>query len=1089
MSSRKPYFMGLLENLFLTCVRAILVEFYGKVYGSGNSSWTEAALRLLLCTLALIIPCFASCQKLKNDSHRIQIDCGSDARIGTLYSKLVDAEGQDIQTAGLVAYTWDPQSGQLSSQELPMTQYHCLVKTSDIVLIRSRQSAEHLAYLGPLLSDKTKMSAENQNIGLGCREEVAVRETYHPELNFSGDYGIQGFRIALEVDGMTNAPVFDRIALSFDLSTLPEGESSIAITAENLFTQEQQRKLCKVHVDRTAPVLTIDRDQLLTDPLRVKPIQPIAITSNEPSDIYYCLTNGADEAACEYTRMKGDHILTPPSGSWQLHSYAVDTAGNRSVKQSLPFSIYNQTQIENIESQLALARFADAAAAHIDAAHHVLKAHNLRDRLQTTTERESVDAALTHAYWQLGENLHAIQEIKVGFDAFVIDVCKSRVALYLPNGKIQIMSSRGVFERELQATEYPFANPGQIKWSRDCQYLVSAAPKGTVLLWGPDGRATTLQEDPFYYPRRIAISDDNNLIALSGFKLQVYSRSGVKKYDELSIPPDNLQFVPGSQQLIGSNANSVQLLDFEQNQKAFSSVVRSTIANISYVLPLAKGAFAYVEGSAIYLKREGFVDKKYVVQDMSPRSLRYFDPVALEIPDDPVLGPPQPALYVTVGGNNIRRCALEDSSCNFFRSDSGSFVLSGYEMAVSVGNKINFTNLFHRGSSAWGWHSVQMPFSVETLDATADTVVASGYGQILFIARPAAFHFFESFFVPFDNMRLSKDRQLFWTWNSQQIMFAPADAGLSQMGTLSLNDEAEGYPEEVYYENSTFYCLFNNYQNGKRLQACQKSAKGSGLLDVFKKGADRQSFLAIRDKEWQVYTFEDLQRPQLTRAMPDNAAAWKVEATRSYLLLENSEGFFIKPVNKDEYRLDLEAESLVYLFDGFLVASEPSRPGISIIQVDNGTIVRYPKLNLSLTLLNSDGTGRFAVFGDSENSQKIHVFEGQREVFSVLTTLSRKYLPFGLLRSGYLALYTHEGLSELHELASGKRILQWPSSPLMADFLVTTSGILLLADRDYPYSNQQHLLKLDFDKDKLRKNLCQFIQANLKTEEKAELCP
>lgn len=1044
-----------------------------------------ASVFLLISILPLL---GSSCHRLNNTVASVRMICGADAEADVAYTRILNPDGTELGSNEVEAAMWD-EGRQRPQTTLQFTQKNCLPRTDATVLIRSKKSSSRLAWLGPLTEAETPLALENNNITLDCSLSPYMGFVYKPQLNSVGTFGFRGFRVTLD-DQTGKLPLtLQAQSLDFDLKDFSEGKHQLTLTAENVFSQEKQTKICEVQIDRTPPVVTFDPEHRVVDRQRVPPGFVVTFANSEPATTNVCVRAPAAASPCENIKLNDNSYMMPAYGSWTLQYYSVDSAGNRSDLQAIPFAIYNQSQIQTIDAQIKLAGFHEQAFAQLQAARDVLDAHRLRDELHTPEEFSAVDTKLQEAYWRLGFGLHARNEWTISFDRHTVDACASRVALYTSDGTIQIFDSSGRVEQRLNSV--PFAPetvmPGILRWGADGRILVSASGRGEVQLW----TGTTLPislggADAWPWINVIEVSDDSSFIAVVGAgKLSIFSRDGREIGSWIAVVGD-LGFIPGTHRLVVSMDKDIRSIDMDSLTSQFENIA-SGIQRANYVLPIHQDLLVYGSGKEVHVIPKGEAETVFTMETSLDARPLYLPPTPQA--DGSVHGP---SLLIPLYDGSVWHCSFTERTCakrREARFPRPVMTISDQNLIVSSANAIEYRDkdndrgLTEQGLWAPSFNRFPVNVEIKKLWTTAQSVVASGAGKLFFLAKGDRFHYFETYANRFHLPQLTRDKDFFVSSLGSTMTYAPAAGDLSKTITKTFleADHPLFFIRELTSAGGKLLCLLMG-RSPTAFTLCDDAKSHVSKSGVIEKGDDGLSFITLEDNMFKLYSVDD---PMTAKVAVPRIGNVRLRAARDYMLLKNDQGYHVHPAGNPAYALPIKPkDDQIYLFDSFLMAEQENESGTFLIKAATGELIHYPDL-IMWSVVKGDRYGQQMLLQHRENARELHIFDGPQPVARLQTGLKSSDGGMRFLDGNYLTHFVvyhgEESLSEVYNIKNQELIFKLPASYHDSQFFTGKDGLF--------FFEKTRILKLSFAQQKLRQQLCEFVQSALNADEKKNLCP
>ncbi|MDQ3231058.1 MAG: hypothetical protein M3Q07_04490, partial [Pseudobdellovibrionaceae bacterium] len=354
-------------------------------------------LKLLLLLLpALLISCTKT---ITNNIDRNVYKCGESARneqslveiLGPEGSSLSTMEGLEaslVSTEGQVTLLKITEKGcvALPDRELPLNaELVVKQKTKDINLGRVLtegpvEASLSLAKISPELKQTDCHEPLYQSNGLMIPKKFGswISSRYLWKANLGKR---EGFILAL--DGPDKVSPF----FMFDANDLKEKNAAFTVT--DLLTGDIASISCPLVVDQKAPIVSVslDRDTKYSF-VKVDSNSQVEVSANDdsPTEVFYCFAQPGQASMCEF-RKASSAIKMPESGYWELHHYAVDLAGNKSVTTTIPLISWGKDTIENLR---LIAKSSLVSGSDIEAVRLALSARKIWLELKTAEEKAEV---------------------------------------------------------------------------------------------------------------------------------------------------------------------------------------------------------------------------------------------------------------------------------------------------------------------------------------------------------------------------------------------------------------------------------------------------------------------------------------------------------------------------------------------------------------------------------------------------------------------------------------------------------------------------------------------------------------------------
>jgi WD40 repeat protein len=119
----------------------------------------------------------------------------------------------------------------------------------------------------------------------------------------------------------------------------------------------------------------------------------VSATDDSPAEVFYCFSQPGQANQCEF-RKSTSSIKTPESGYWELHYYAIDQAGNKSVTTTVPLISWSKDTMENLR---LVARSSLVSGSDIEAVRLALTARKIWLELKTAEEKAEVKNLVEYA--------------------------------------------------------------------------------------------------------------------------------------------------------------------------------------------------------------------------------------------------------------------------------------------------------------------------------------------------------------------------------------------------------------------------------------------------------------------------------------------------------------------------------------------------------------------------------------------------------------------------------------------------------------------------------------------------------------------
>lgn len=327
----------------------------------GMVTETRKLRRVSLALTLGVMAVLPSCHRVSNHYSNLQHLCGQDTSTQKHYLHapentlaLIDSAEADPKT-----YHNIPTTSQ-GCFELPAEQRQVLLRNqvanlgANLVIDGTQPGLTK----AQLVADPQGFS--NQNINFDCRDQVVRQEiefkkiqTPSPSLHYYNyTYTLR------DPDGLTlSKNTLNPHGQTIELPAFLQSEPQLFLTLEvvDLFNQENQAQTlarCEIFIDQTPPTIFLEfPSQLGWEAPEGTSIafanQAITLFSEDPhlSWIRYCFQPEGSPDSCrsegEFNRLDGP-LKVPAQGSWQLHYYAEDIAGNRSSTEVQKVVVFHE---------------------------------------------------------------------------------------------------------------------------------------------------------------------------------------------------------------------------------------------------------------------------------------------------------------------------------------------------------------------------------------------------------------------------------------------------------------------------------------------------------------------------------------------------------------------------------------------------------------------------------------------------------------------------------------------------------------------------------------------------------------------------
>jgi hypothetical protein len=373
-----------------------------------------------------------SCSRWHNDANRLKLVCGPDVDPQTHTYVQVDAsEPEDMDAILLNNGQW---------QTLAVSSYGCLEIPRSLqgraeIAIRDRKSIQgRLLVLERDLKTSlvsTHLTAEPslspEQIRMFCPSDpfvtprrIALNRVTQPTRLLSKPllhaelYNDQGQRVQ-------EFPLNDAdSSLHLDAS-LGEGRYQLKLISRDAFERNTPafESSCQIQLDRTAPVIrsSLSQEAFYDQNRNIRQLAPeaqVTFPIEDASEAVPAVCVKPHPAVCsEEDFLPLRSIRAPGKGLWDVQAYATDKAGLRSELLRETFAVYQQSQVNNLQTLLSNVKFnllLDQQPAALSTMQETMK---VRELLELEGERQAIQWSYVDTFWKLDQQLKLIRSIDI----------------------------------------------------------------------------------------------------------------------------------------------------------------------------------------------------------------------------------------------------------------------------------------------------------------------------------------------------------------------------------------------------------------------------------------------------------------------------------------------------------------------------------------------------------------------------------------------------------------------------------------------------------------------------------------------------
>jgi WD40 repeat protein len=351
-----------------------------------------------------------SCTKtITNNIDRTVYQCGESARNEQSLVEILGPEGSSLSTMDGLEAALVSTEGKVTP--LKVTEKGCVAlpdrnlplnaqlvvrqKTKDINLGRVLtegpvETSLALAKISPELkqTDCKEMLYQSSGLRIPKKFESWISSRYLWKANLGKR---EGFILA--IDGP------EKVSSFFQLDTNDIKEKKADFTVTDLLTGDVAFLSCPLVVDQKAPAVSVSLARDAKYPfIKVDSNSQVDVSAidDSPAEVFYCFFQPGLAGQCEF-RKSTSTIKTPESGYWELHYYAIDQAGNKSVTTSVPLISWSKDTLENLR---LIARSSLASGSDIEAIRLALTARKIWLDLKTAEEKAEVKDLVEYALFK-----------------------------------------------------------------------------------------------------------------------------------------------------------------------------------------------------------------------------------------------------------------------------------------------------------------------------------------------------------------------------------------------------------------------------------------------------------------------------------------------------------------------------------------------------------------------------------------------------------------------------------------------------------------------------------------------------------------